>query len=95
MQFIQAKDVDSPKPRWRFVETLLDRGEGQAVWAMGLWDGQPVIAYRWNGTEERPKGNPVSTGHATWMIMDSSDYPDLLAIFDSNRRERAKGFLGL
>jgi len=40
-----------------------------------LWreeDGEEreVVAARWNGDDERPLGNPVSRGHATWFVVD-------------------------
>lgn len=34
-----------------------------------LWDGEPVIATRWNGTEEQPLGNPMSRRQATWFVV--------------------------
>jgi len=43
-------------------------GEGVAV-ALGLWDGRPVLAMRWNGTDSNPTGHPQSRGFPTWFII--------------------------
>lgn len=34
------------------------------------WEGEEVIAARWNGNDSQPLGNPVSRGHATWFVID-------------------------
>jgi hypothetical protein len=34
------------------------------------WDGDEVIAARWNGDDKRPLGNPVSRGRATWFVIE-------------------------
>ena len=35
-----------------------------------LWDDEPVIATRWNGDDDRPLGNPTSSGQPTWFVVD-------------------------
>jgi hypothetical protein len=62
-------DVTSPKRQWTLVGVLFDRGENDIAVAMGLWNGTPVLAMRWNGGEENPIGNPQSRGLATWFIV--------------------------
>ena len=70
MPYIRPEEVLSPKGRVGAVlEVIHDpREEGMSV-ARILWDGEEVIATRWNGNDEQPLGNPVSRGHATWFIV--------------------------
>jgi hypothetical protein len=35
-----------------------------------MWDSERCIGFRWNGTSERPLGNPQSRGLPTWTILD-------------------------
>ena len=37
--------------------------------AQGNWDGKNVLLVRWNGQPDKPKGNPISTGHPTWFVL--------------------------
>jgi hypothetical protein len=71
MAYVRPEEVLSPKDRVGAVlEVIHDpREEGMSV-ARILWDGEEVIATRWNGNDEQPLGNPVSRGHATWFIVD-------------------------
>jgi len=40
-----------------------------------LWDGEPVIATRWNGNAEQPLGNPMSRRQPTWFVVDGYAAP--------------------
>lgn len=51
------------------VEVIHDPGESGMSVARILWDEREVVATRWNGNDERPLGNPVSRGHATWFVI--------------------------
>jgi hypothetical protein len=51
------------------VAVLYDRGKRQAAVAIGRWDGEPVLAMRWNGTDDNVIGNPQSRGLPTWFIV--------------------------
>lgn len=64
----------SPKANWRLVDIILDRGEGDCAYALGMWDGERRIGFRWNGTKDRPLGNPQSRGLPTWTILDEKLY---------------------
>jgi|SRR5277367_816494 len=71
MSYIKPEEVLSPKARVRsVVEVIHDPGEDQMSVARILWDDQEVVATRWNGNSERPLGNPVSHGRATWFVVD-------------------------
>ena len=76
MAYIRPEDVLSPRINVRgVVEVIHDPGEGEMSVARVLWkkegkEEEEVIATRWNGSGERPLGNPVSRGHATWFVVD-------------------------
>ena len=63
---------------WKFIEVLrlgednID-GDDDATLAIGEWDGDRVLAIRWNGTndDESGVGNPQSRGLPTWFILPS------------------------
>lgn len=68
-EYVIPGEVVSPKRQWSLVAVLYDRGEGQASVAIGRWDGEPVLAMRWNGTDDNTIGNPQSRGLPTWFIL--------------------------
>jgi hypothetical protein len=70
MSYLHPEEVLSPKNRVRVVEVIHDPGENRMSVARILWDGEEVIATRWNGSAGQPLGNPVSRGHATWFVVD-------------------------
>ena len=71
MSYVRPEEVLSPKHRVGGVlEVIHDPREGGMSVARIRWDGDEVIATRWNGNDEQPLGNPVSRGHATWFIVD-------------------------
>ena len=67
---VPPEDVTSPQDRWTLIGVLRDGGPAQASYAVGLWEGELRIACRWNGWDGSPKGNPVSRGSPTWMVME-------------------------
>ena len=64
---VDPNDVKSPKNRWKF-DTVLYNKNGWSV-AEGQWDGEPVLAIRWNGETSHDKGQPQSRGYPTWFIV--------------------------
>ena len=74
MAYVKPEEVLSPKDRVKGVlEVIYDPGENQMSVARIVWDKDPAIAVRWNGSDERPLGNPASHGQPTWFVVD--DYP--------------------
>jgi hypothetical protein len=78
--YIKPTDVHSPKRYWSLIHVLFDGGADLPLredrpetschsLAMGRWDGNPVLAIRWNGGPENPLGNPQSRGLPTWFIL--------------------------
>lgn len=70
MAYIPAHEVISPKVIWTLVDVVLDRGEGDCAYAIGMWDRKRRIGFRWNGDRSSPLGNPQSRGIPTWIILD-------------------------
>ena len=95
MGYIKAKDVISPKKRWYLFEVILDGGEGNCAYALGEWDGERRIGFRWNGTEENPLGNPQSRGLATWTMLDLDLHKAVIALLPNDDKPMAKKFLRL
>lgn len=77
---MKPENVHSPRSRWQLIAVLLSGREesGSDSLALGLWDKVPALAARWNG-EPDSKGNPVSTGQATWFILPEWYWPHLLS----------------
>lgn len=83
MTWVRPEDARSPKSHWRLHRVLLDKGAGEAAYALGQWqdmDGQwrPRLAVRWNGTDEKPAGNPQSRGMPTWTMLDNEIHEAVL-----------------
>ncbi len=70
MQHIRPENVISPKANWRLIDVILDRGPDDCAYAIGMWDRERSIGFRWNGTPEHPLGSPQSRGLPTWTILD-------------------------
>lgn len=72
---VRPQDVKSPKDHWTLFDVLVETEDWSL--AVGEWDGQRRLAARWNGDDERPKGNPVSHGMPTWFMLPN-EFIDLL-----------------
>lgn len=72
--YVHPEEVLSPKSLvGGVIEVIHDPGEDGMAVARILWGEQEkteVIATRWNGNSNRPLGNPVSRGRATWFVVD-------------------------
>jgi hypothetical protein len=87
MSYVRPEEVLSPRNLvGGVVEVILNPGENRMSVARILWDGKEGIAIRWNGNCERPLGNPVSRGYATWCLVD--DY--LATIVEEKARAEAE-----
>lgn len=95
MSYIQAGSVISPKTSWKLIAVVLDNGPGQGAYALGTWDGKPRIAFRWNGTNENPLGNPQSRGLPTWTMMDENLHLLLVGQFPEDKQALACSILGI
>ena len=71
MAYVRPEEVLSPRKHvGGVIEVIHDPGEGHMSVARITWDDRERIATRWNGDDERPLGNPVSRGQATWFVVD-------------------------
>lgn len=62
--------------------------------ALGMWDGTPVIALRWNGTDERPIGHPQSRGLATWFVVERGPYTEaMIEALPTAEKELVRNFI--
>ena len=96
MPYVRPEDVKSPKSRWYLFEVVVPGEAEECAYALGEWDGERVIGFRWNGTDENPLGSPQSRGIATWMVLDKRLSKAVIEnLMDPKKQEIARGFLGL
>jgi hypothetical protein len=98
MSYIAPEEVISPKANWRLVDVVLDNGEGDCAYAIGMWDKQRRVGFRWNGTDEGPIGNPQSRGLPTWTMLDRALHKSVLRLVAKKNPDKAgimRAFLGL
>ncbi|WP_284948334.1 hypothetical protein [Acidisoma cladoniae] len=98
MPYIDPGDVISPKTMWRLVDVILDRGEGEPAYSIGMWERRRRIGFRWNGNQDSPLGNPQSRGLPTWVILDPALNKAVVKLVEKENPEKAgivRAFLGL
>ena len=98
MAYTAPTDVISPKAMWRLVDVVLDKGEGEPAYALGMWDRKRRVGFRWNGTDASPLGNPQSRGLPTWVILDPDLNRAVVRLVKRSNPDKAgiiQAFLGL
>lgn len=95
MAYIEPGRVISPKSHWHLFDVVLDRKEGEGAYALGTWDGERMVGFRWNGTGAAPIGNPQSRGLPTWTMLDPALYGAVVALLAPEKQVLAKRFLDL
>lgn len=98
--YTKAEQVRSPKESWTLIQVLVDQGEStdsDVRWslAIGEWEGERRLAARWNGSSERPAGNPQSRGIATWFVLPSEFEEPLLSVVPPEQLVLAKALLNV
>ena len=93
MPHIPAGKVVSPKKQWQLVDVIIDQGAGQPAYAIGTWEGERRVGFRWNGTEENPLGNPQSRGLPTWTMLSIDLHPAVVALTPTNKQQIVASFL--
>jgi len=93
MTYIKPTDVISPKAHWSLIQVLLDRGRDNCAYALGVWDGEPRIGFRWNGNDENVIGNPQSRGLPTWTMLDPEIHNEIIEWLPAEKLAMARGFL--
>lgn len=92
---VRPRDVKSPKEHWVLIDVLVEAKDWSL--ALGEWDGDRCLAARWNGDDERPKGNPVSHGMPTWFVLPREFIDPLLAagLILADKESLARAYLGM
>jgi hypothetical protein len=90
MTYIKPDDVVSPKANWRLVDVVLDRGEDDCAYAIGMWDNKRRIGFRWNGSEDHPLGNPQSRGLPTWTMLDPAMHMGVLRLLRKENPDKVQ-----
>ena len=108
--YTKPGNIKSPKRHWQLFHVLFDGGaednpkavelgmeNSTASLAIGRWDGRPALAMRWNGTAEKPIGNPQSRGLPTWFIVPDHYVQPILEAsgFSHSKLKFARDFLEL
>ena len=95
MEHVKPGDVRSPKASWNLVEVIIDGGPGNPAYAIGTWDDERRVGFRWNGTEDSPLGNPQSRGLATWTMLDEKLHGAVIALAPSEKQAIVSAYLGV
>lgn len=98
MPYTKADQVKAPRESWTLIQVLVDQGasdekEGRWSLAVGEWEGERRLAARWNGTDDRPSGNPQSRGIATWFVLPPEFEAPLMSIVPADKLALAKALL--
>ena len=92
--FISAKDVISPKAHWSLIDVVADLGPDNIAVAVGRWDGNPVLAMRWNGGAANRLGNPQSRGLPTWFVLPAGPYTEaIIALVPAEKQALVRNFI--
>ncbi len=76
--YVKPDDVHAPKRYWQLFHVLFDGGPDESSLAIGRWNGEPVLAMRWNGNDNKPLGNPQSRGLPTWFVVPKQHVQQVL-----------------
>jgi hypothetical protein len=87
------QNVTAPKELWTGVRVLHDGGTGHPSYAAGYWDGDRVIATRWNGNPANRVGRPRIFVHAAWHVLEDRLYPAVIDLLVDEEASFARHFL--
>lgn len=93
-KYKKPEEVTSPRRNWSLTRVLEDNGPDNVSLALGKWDEVPVLAMRWNGSDENPIGNPQSRGLPTWFILPRGKYTEMvIATLSEKDRDLVRTFI--
>jgi len=89
--YITPDEVTAPRQRWNLIQVLQDgdeedKHEQRVAIAIGTWDGEKVLAMRWNGHKDWRIGSPQSRGLPTWFIIPKSLNEALIGILPKDNQ---------
>jgi hypothetical protein len=93
MPYIKPEAVDSPRAKWSLMKVLVPGKPGHIAVALGKWEDDPVIALRWNGSDDSPVGNPQSRGLPTWFILESPYAEAVIGALPSEQQALVRNFI--
>jgi hypothetical protein len=93
--YITPDQVFSPKRSWKLLAVLDSGSKNTGSVAIGRWEDKPVLAMRWNGSDDNPLGNPQSRGLPTWFIIPDEYRDPIMANLPADKQAFAKTFLGI
>jgi hypothetical protein len=96
--YIRPDKVVSPRNSWTLIR-VLEAGHDQDSFgqrvaiALGDWEGQKVLAMRWNGTDGSPLGSPQSRGLPTWFIVPMRLHESVINTLSQDEQRIARTLL--
>jgi len=91
---VHPRNVVAPRTRLKFPHAIYAGNEWSL--AVGLWDNHRAMLIRWNDDPNKPLGNPVSHGNATWFVLPREFHTEALAhaaITNAGRAKKAREWL--
>ena len=95
MTYVPPGAVISPKRVWHLFEVLIEGEADHGAYALGTWDGERRLAFRWNGNDDNPLGNPQSRGLPTWTMLDKSMHELVIDLLPLDKQSIACTYLGV
>ena len=84
---MRPEDVTSPREKLSDLRIVYSSGQGPGSWAVAqfFWrnsseEKRQRVGIRWNGPEDA-KGNPTSSGNATWFVLPENLIADLVLTY--------------
>jgi hypothetical protein len=84
---MRPEDVNSPREKLSDLRIVYSGGEGPGLWSVAqfFWrnpgeEKRQRVGIRWNGAEDS-KGNPTSSGNATWFVLPENLIADLVLTY--------------
>ncbi len=87
--YIKPEDVTSPK-EMELTHIIYDGGAQDLAVARGTWHGKKVLLMRWNGTDEKIYGQPISSAKPIWLVVPEWLQTGLLTSIAKRIEEKLK-----
>ncbi len=91
-------EVTSPKRIWSLIRVLEDGDKpdsygNRVAICIGTWNGNIALGMRWNGTKDKPNGNPQSRGLPTWFIIPKRLHDPVINTLSKDNQKLVKTLL--